>query len=63
MSKFSRKQTSNTKESSRILSDKRNIMVALNGNVKVKLANKFKGMSEDLEWFEPVIIPGYINIG
>jgi len=32
-------------------------------NVKKEVVNNFKGMTEDLEWFEPVIIPGYKTRG
>lgn len=62
MSKFSRRQTKNS-HSGKTLSDKQSVMRAYNGVTKSKVVNKFTGMSAHLEWFEPVIIPGYTIIG
>lgn len=63
MNRFSQKQTKNSNIVGKTLSDRQSVMRLHKVAPKSAIVNKFKGMSENLEWFEPVLIPGYINIG
>ncbi len=64
MSKFSQKPIKAQQDTAVENSDLKTGIVSSNiSEARKKVINKFKGMAEDLEWFEPVIIPGYRTIG
>lgn len=62
MNRFSPKQTKKSNKVGKILSDNQTSM-RIHRLTNKPTINNFKGMSENLEWFEPIVIPGYPTIG